>query len=258
MSAKTTDDLQKTIALKTTAPRVVSLVPSHTETLIDLGIQVVGRTKFCIHPKDKVPDITVVGGTKNPNIEKILALKPDLIIANKEENNQADVLKLELQCAVYTSDIQTVEGSLTFIQNIGKLCNKTVEAKNMVIDLQETLEIVAASPLNSLYLIWRDPWMTIGGDTYIDNMMKKLGFRNLFHHTYRYPEISSESMRNLRPDIVLLSSEPYPFKEEHIQEIKKLLPQAECVLVDGEIFSWYGSRLLHKPNELKNIAKRKM
>ncbi len=242
------DDLNKPVNLDTQEPRVVSLVPSHTETLVDLGIKVVGRTKFCIHPKIQIADISIIGGTKNPGVERIRALKPDLIVANREENNAEDVEKLRKIYPVYTSDISTFEDSLLFIKKISQLCQVTAKGHELSSQIRNKLEGIKTQPrkLKTLYLIWREPWMTVGGDTYIHHMMRRMGYDNCTAQEMRYPSLSAEDIQALDPEVILLSSEPYPFSDKHIAEMCSILPQASIRLVDGETYSWYGTRILYK------------
>ncbi len=235
-------------------PRIVSLVPSHTETLLDLGAEVVGRTKFCVHPASQLSQIPKIGGTKNPNLDAIKALKPDLIITNKEENREEDVKMLRSGTQVYTSIVQNLEDSLTFIHKMGELLNCMDRSKKMQEELLEIVpNTIPADGAETLYLIWKDPWMSVGRDTYIHDMMRRLGLYNVCQDATRYPSLSSKDLQNRAPKKVLLSSEPYPFMEHHKAEIKKLLPDAAVHLVDGEIMSWYGSRLIHKRTEYEQL-----
>jgi len=224
------------------ARRIVSLVPSQTELLSDLGLdsEVVGITKFCVHPGHWRQAKTIVGGTKNVNVSIVDSLKPDLIIANKEENTKEDIEKLS-KYRVYVSDVKTVDDAFGMMKAIADLTGTSTE------DLIERIKISFSSlpsfeTKRVLYLIWKKPWMSAGSDTFINEMMKVAGFENVVKDT-RYPNVSSESMQELNPEVVLLSSEPYPFRDQHVDELKRLLPDAKVMLVDGEMFSWYGSRM---------------
>ncbi len=227
--------------------RIISLVPSLTELLFDLGLeqQIVGRTRFCIHPEDRVNTIPVCGGTKNPNTEKILSLNPDLIIANKEENRKADVEALSDDVEVVVSDISTVEQAIEFIQQVGEKLEVQDPSTALTVRILEAFnQRPTKSSVDTAYFIWKDPWMTIGNDTYIHDVMVHYGLRNVFEEQTRYPTTTIEELVELSPEIVLLSSEPFPFKEKHIQELQSRLPNSNIMLVDGEWFSWYGSRML--------------
>lgn len=237
--------------------RIVSLVPSQTELLYDLGLdkEVIGITKFCIHPDHWKKEKVIVGGTKNLNIEKIISLQPDLIIANKEENTKAQIEHLQNLFPTYTSDIATINEALKMIHDIGEILNKKLEAQKIITNIRRSFQDLQlpSLPKKVLYLIWKDPYITIGGDTFIHQLIQKLGVENITGNLKRYPEISIETMQTMKPDMVFLSSEPYPFKEKHLQEIKQLLPNSNVILVDGEMFSWYGSRLQHAANYLSEL-----
>jgi ABC-type Fe3+-hydroxamate transport system substrate-binding protein len=232
--------------------RIISLVPSQTELLFDLGLEdeTVGITKFCVHPEEWFRSKTRVGGTKTINIEKIAALQPDLIIANKEENVQEQVEALRAIAPVWVSDIHDLEGALHMIHTIGRLTDRYEKAEIIARLIQQRfnqLDKTTQQKRNTLYLIWRKPWMSIGHDTFIHHVMSLAGMENVCKDMTRYPQLTDEDMVRLNPELVLLSSEPYPFKEQHIAALQQFLPHAKIILTDGEMFSWYGSRLLHTP-----------
>lgn len=227
--------------------RIISLVPSLTELLFGLGLEeeIIGRTRFCYHPETKVGNVQTLGGTKNPKIEEILRLKPDLVIANKEENRKEDIDALQEKVPVLLTEIDTVEDAFLAIHDIGKTTGKEAEAFKFIEKCQQELENVEFEyPLRVAYLIWRNPWMVAARNTYIDDVLSKWGLNNVFADQKRYPEIGLDDLKKKYPDLILLSSEPYPFKEKHIEEIREHLPAARIQLVDGEWFSWYGSRML--------------
>ncbi len=227
--------------------RIVSLVPSLTELLIDLGVkdQLVGRTRFCIHPQDKVDDIEIIGGTKNPDIEKILELKPDFIIANHEENRKEDVVELKKHFRVLVTEIDTIEEALSAIQEIGKLVDKGDKAQQTVSEIQSLLDRKPdVESLNTAYFIWKNPWMVAASETYIDSILQHYNLTNVFENETRYPKIKLEELKQKNPELILLSSEPFPFKEKHIQEIRNICPKAKIKLINGEWFSWYGSGMI--------------
>ncbi len=227
--------------------RIVSIVPSQTELLFDLGLdeQVVGITKFCVHPESWFRSKTRVGGTKKLNIDKIRELQPDLIIANKEENEREQVEELAKEFPVWISDIQNIPQALQMIQVAGQLTGTEDKANQLADDIVLGFNNLprAATSKRVAYFIWYNPWMSIGGDTFISNMIQTIGWQNVLKNESRYPEINLEQLKAYNPELVLLSSEPYPFKEKHVEEIKAALPDADVKLVDGEMFSWYGSRL---------------
>lgn len=230
-----------------TGSRIISLVPSLTELLFDLGLgpQVIGRTRFCIHPAEKVAEVPIIGGTKNPRIEKIQALNPDWVVANKEENNKADVEAIQAFCRVHITEINTVSEGLRAIGDIGRLFKRRSNAEHLIRQIESELDdIPRVEAKRAAYFIWRDPWMTAASGTYINDIMRRWGLENVYESEDRYPETTLEELARRKPEMILLSSEPYPFKEKHIAEIKAHCPDATIELVDGEWFSWYGSRML--------------
>jgi ABC-type Fe3+-hydroxamate transport system substrate-binding protein len=232
------------------AQRIVSLVPSQTELLHALGLEneVVGITKFCIHPREWFKNKTRVGGTKDFKIDIIRSLAPDLILANKEENTSDLIHTLQKEFPVWTSDIHNLDDALKMIASVGVLTGKETTAANIVAECSKNFEDLEKASGNQrvLYLIWRKPWMCAGTDTFIHDMLLRCGFQNA-SELPRYPEISLGQIAELAPDCIFLSSEPYPFKAKHIEELASLLPKSRIVLVDGEYFSWYGSRLIDAP-----------
>ena len=228
--------------------RILSLVPSQTELLFDLGLEdkVVGITKFCCHPADKVKNIAKIGGTKNFDFEKIKALNPDLIIGNKEENYKEGIETLQQDFPVWISDIVTLDDSLEMIQKVGELTHKEPEAVKICQQLSiqfDSLQSPSRRP-RVAYFIWKKPFMVAANGTFIHEMLGKAGFLNVFDNLTRYPEISEADLRQAAPELIFLSSEPYSFREKHLLEFQEICPSAHIMLVDGELFSWYGSRLL--------------
>lgn len=238
--------------------RIVSVVPSQTELLADLGLneEVVGITKFCVHPETWFRSKTRIGGTKQLHIDKIRELQPDLIIANKEENTQEQVEELAKEFPVWISDIQNISQALQMIQVVGQLTGRDEKAGEIVEGIVAGFNKLprAAAPKRVAYFIWYKPWMSVGGDTFISNMIHTIGWKNVLSGYSRYPEISLEELKAHDPELVLLSSEPFPFKEKHIAEIKAAVPNADVQLVDGEMFSWYGSRLLKAVGYMEGIV----
>lgn len=227
--------------------RIISLVPSLTELLFDLSLedQLIGRTRFCIHPEEKVDNVEIIGGTKNPRLEKIVEMNPDFILANKEENRKEDIEVLKAYANVMVTDISTIEDALLEISSIGLVLGVREEARQIIQQATQLLsEKPSETPISTAYLIWKDPWMTIGADTYIHDVLKTYGLQNVFIDQERYPKITLDKLSAKRPELILLSSEPYPFKEKHLEEIQKACPYSRVKLVNGEWFSWYGSRML--------------
>jgi ABC-type Fe3+-hydroxamate transport system substrate-binding protein len=250
------DQLNRKIELPRVPKCIVSVVPSQTELLFYLGLdeQVIGITKFCIHPADRFKTTTKVGGTKQLNIELIKELRPDLIIANKEENDQSQIEALMTVCPVWISNISNLEEAYDMILKVGGLVDKEGQAQALVADIKHRFNQFITHPLHlkTAYLIWRKPYMVAGRQTFIDDLLQKCGLTNVFDSN-RYPEVTPEMLITANPEVVLLSSEPYPFTQKHIEEFKTLLPNACVLLVDGEMFSWYGSHLLHAPAYFKQL-----
>ncbi|GAB3991425.1 helical backbone metal receptor [Spirosoma daeguense] len=239
-----------------TPKRIISLVPSITELLFDLGLddEVVGITKFCIHPANKVKQKPIVGGTKTLRINKIKALQPNLIIANKEENTREQIEELQRQYAVHVTDVATLPDALSMIRVVGTLVGKSQEAEAMSQQLEETLCPAPVAPSKRVaYFIWRKPYMVVANATFIHSMLNIAGFRDTFAHENRYPEVTPEQLQAAQPDLIFLSSEPYPFTDKHVAEFQAICPSANVVLVDGELFSWYGSRLLRSSDYFKKL-----
>ncbi|TVQ42811.1 MAG: cobalamin-binding protein [Saprospirales bacterium] len=248
----TTDQMGRSVKLPFSPKKIICLVPSISELLWDLGLEeeLIGITKFCIHPKEMFKTKTRVGGTKNIHFDRIEKLKPDLIIGNKEENTKEMIEELEKTYPVWMTDVNTFEESISMIEQIGKICNRNENAqeissrlKSLKNSFEQTLSVSKPSS-KVLYLIWKKPWMAVGKNTFIDEMLKLAGFENALENVDRYPELTEEDFKNLDVDYVFLSSEPYPFKEKHLEEVEALTYSSKAILVDGELFSWYGSRLL--------------
>ena len=234
------------------AKRIISLVPSQTELLYDLGLdnEVVGITKFCVHPEHWRHTKAIVGGTKNINLDVIDSLKPDLIIANKEENTKEDVESLMKKYQVHVTDVSTLNDAYEMIQTIGSLVGK--DPSSIINEIKNSFLLMSFEKKKALYLIWKKPWMSVGRDTFISEMMRMVGFENVISEN-RYPTLSEQQIESLKPEVVLLSTEPYPFKEEHVAELKKIFTASKVVLVDGEMFSWYGTRMREMAGYFKGL-----
>lgn len=246
-----TDQMGRAISIVYPPKRIVSLVPSQSELLADLGLtdEVIGITKFCIHPAGKFASCTKIGGTKKLRIDKIRELKPDLIIGNKEENLKSDIEILEQEFPVWMSDINNLEEAVEAIRMIGELVDRQPEASylnHLITAGFKDLEFLAAKYRQRkkvAYLIWKDPYMAAGKGTFIDDILHKTGLENAVKEE-RYPETGLMQLAENGCDYIFLSSEPYPFKEKHISAIEENCPGISVQLVDGEMFSWYGSRLV--------------
>lgn len=237
--------------------RIVSLVPSLTELVLYLGADVVGRTTFCVHPTDRVKHIPKVGGTKTVHTDQVIALRPDLVIANKEENTRAAIdILVEAGLRVWVSDIPDYPAAIDSIRTIGALTDTIPHAEELVSSIHQRFQhIPSAGSLSVCYLIWRKPYMTVGRDTYIHSILTLGGYTNVYADELRYPEVTLRDLADHSADVILLSSEPYPFAEKHVSELQEACPKSKIVLVDGEVFSWYGSKMLDIPHYLHMLLK---
>lgn len=239
--------------------RIVSLVPSQTELLYSLGLEekVAGITKFCIHPQHWRKTKTIVGGTKQIHTGRIDQLLPDLIIANKEENVKEQVEQLAKKYPVWVTDVNNLSDALLMIRQTGELTGTESRANELAgsVEIAFSNSTDISSTVRTCYLIWQKPYMTVGGDTFINDMMIRAGLINVFANRNRYPEITLDEIRQSGCELLLLSSEPFPFGTKHIEHFREQLPGIKVLLADGEMFSWYGSRLLQTPDYMKQLHK---
>jgi len=251
---KVTDQTDNEVQFSYPPQRIISLVPSQTELLYDLGLgdRVVGITKFCERPASWYKKKTKVGGTKKLNLDVIDSLHPDLIIGNKEENDKESIEFLQKRYSVWMSDIVTLEDALGMINGIGDLTNSIEKSEAIKSQIVRAFSKLKKHKGSVLYLIWRNPWMGAGKDTFIDTMLDQMGLTNVLSST-RYPELSEVQIKELNPDHIFLSSEPYPFKKKHFSELQDIFPHSRLTLVDGQFFSWYGSRLIGAPAYLNSL-----
>lgn len=253
------DQLGRDIRIELTPKRIVSLVPSQTELLVDLGLEssIIGITKFCVHPTKLRKTKIIVGGTKDVHYEKISTLKPDIILCNKEENTKEMIEQLEQIAPVHVSDIYTIEDSLELIKIYGLMFDVATVASALISDINFELKkfnqgVINQPRLKVAYFIWKDPWMVAAHSTFIDEMLRVAHFDNYFAHLSRYPEIELEDI-DTSIDLLFFSSEPFPFKDKHLTEIFDLFPKSKVKIVDGEYFSWYGSRMKAAFSYLKTL-----
>lgn len=242
------DDLGREVNIVNFPPkRIISVVPSLSELLFDLGLkeEIVGITKFCIFPEELFKAKPRIGGTKSLHIDKIIALQPDLILANKEENQQEDIEKLSARFPTYVSDIKTLEDAVEKIDIISRITATKDKGQGINQAIQRefaSLERFDKRP-KVVYMIWKSPMMVAGGDTFINDMIEKAGFENAFKHLSRYPVVEESVLKEAEIDYIFLSSEPFPFKKSHIGHFEQIMTASKATLVDGTMFSWYGSRL---------------
>ncbi len=253
------DQIGRRVNLIQGPTKIISLVPSITELLFDLGLdnQIVGITRFCIYPKEKVKNKTIVGSTKNVDLILINSIKPDLIIASKEENTKEEIEALMDNFNVYISDVKTFSGALELIKDIGILTNKEKNSSLLIENIEhqfKQLEGIISSKRKVTYLIWDNPIMTINSDTFINDMLNRAGCENVFENRKeRYLIISVKEIRNKKPEYILLSTEPYSFTNDHVVEFTRYFPFTKVILVDGKKFSWYGSHLIKVPAYFKQM-----
>lgn len=290
----------RTLTLREPPRRIISLVPSQTELLSSLGLdeEVVGITRFCVHPPTWRSAKRIVGGTKLIREDRIRELRPDLVFANLEENTRQDVEMIEEIAPVFVTNVRTLEEAADMIESVGLLVDRAGAGAEVAAAIRTAFDLLVdelglheqerrttastgaarsprrdsgrrgeartsrsgtgrtphdAAAVRAAYLIWRDPFMSVGGDTFIHDMLSRGGFENVFGASIRYPTVSARDLIDARPDVVFLSSEPFPFDDAHRSEIEDMLPQARVRLVDGQLFSWYGSRLIHTPDYLRQL-----
>jgi iron complex transport system substrate-binding protein len=246
------DQIGTSHSFESSPKRIISLVPSQTELLYDLGLEdrIVGITKFCVHPYHFKSTKKIVGGTKKVHYDRIRLLEPDIIICNKEENTQEIVEELRKICTVWVTNIATIEDNFQMITDFGQIFDQRTEARKwndkLAFALSDFKNFIKDIPVKKVaYFIWKNPYMVAGSGTFIDELLKLNHFQNYFASKERYPEIELEKMDEEGDlDLILLSSEPFPFKAEDGYEIASCTRNGKAILVDGEMFSWHGSRLL--------------
>lgn len=256
---KFTDQTGYSFELPKIPERIISLVPSQSELIWDLGLSdsLIGITKFCIHPKEMFQTIERIGGTKQIDFEKLRKLQPDLIIGNKEENDKCQIEELRRDFPVWLSDVNDLNDAYGMIDAIGKLTGKHDEASRItekILTAFGQISNVRLAGKTAAYLMWNEPFMAAAGDTFINAMLCEIGLVNIFKNKKRYPQIEFSELQKEQPDFILLSTEPYPFNLKHVNEIQKICPSSKVILVDGEMFSWYGSRLRLAPDYFNSIS----
>ncbi len=258
------DQLSRIVFFEKTPRRIISLVPSQTELLHDLGLEdnIVGITKFCVHPFHYKSAKQVVGGTKQIKIDKIKSLKPDVILCNKEENTKTIVEACEQICSVHVSDIYSIQDTVELISQYALMFNKPKEAAKIIDKIQFNFKVfqsfIKDKPIIKVaYFIWRNPWMVAGNKTFINYLLKLNRYKNSYDNLERYPEVDISKIKEEGdPELIFLSSEPYPFNEKHALEIGRVSQHSRIIFVDGEYFSWYGSRLIKAFSYFKTLRNR--
>ncbi|MFC2113877.1 ABC transporter substrate-binding protein [Bacteroidota bacterium] len=250
------DQIGNKIKIPDAPERIISTVPSQTELLFFLGMQnkIAGITEYCVHPQEKVSKIPKIGGPKNLDIPKIREINPDLIIANKEENTKKQIEELAQEFPVWTSDIHSLEDAYKMIERVGVICNHSDLAQNTTSNLEKSINLLTSNTnIKIAYVIWENPYMVAGGDTFVNDVLSKIGFINVFENKPRYPKITTRELHDCNADFILLSSEPYPFSSQHIDSFKNCCPGSKVILVNGQFFTWYGNRVLLAVNYFKSI-----
>lgn len=254
------DQLKRELHIKEVPKRIISLVPSQTELLVDLGLEdsIVGITKFCVHPKHLRKQKTIVGGTKNIKLKKIQDLQPDIILCNKEENSKEIIESLLDIAPIHISDIYNLEDNFELFEMYGELFQVKEKAIELTLEIKNQRKIfkdfIHGKPkIKASYFIWKNPWMVAASNTFINTMLNEAGFINAFESETRYPNIDLNHNANQESEVLLLSSEPFPFKEKQVLELKSKFPNKKVIIVDGELFSWYGSRLLQSYSYFKSL-----
>ncbi|WP_419960276.1 ABC transporter substrate-binding protein [Psychrobacillus sp. BM2] len=257
MTYEVTDHLDRKVVLPKSPKRIISICPAITETLFSLGLEkeVVGRTKYCIFPQHTIETVPIVGGTKEVNLSKVRDLQPDLIFAEKEENTEEMVNELEKIAPVFVLEVKSIQDAYRLITTLGEVTATPETANLLLASCQKSFQSIEGRVnRKAAYIIWRKPYMVVGGSTYINDVLHVMGYQNPFtNEESRYPEVTREQLANAKLDKLFLASEPFPFKEKHLGEFQAFLPNTEIILVDGEMF-WYGSRMLVAGEYLAELA----
>lgn len=250
-----TDALGHTIDLQRPPRRIVSLVPSITEALFAFGLgkRIVGVTKFCVEPKDEVTDVPKVGGTKNLDATAVKKLKPELVVANAEENEKADIESLVAEgLPVFVTYPRTVAHATAMMRTLAEMTDTVDVASPIVAGIEAEAALARAANKENrrrrvFCPIWRNPWMTIGPDTYMHDFLSNCGLDNVYGDSNeRYPEIALEDAAERQPEIVILPDEPYRFSRRHVPEVTEGIPavgESRIYLVDGKDICWHGPRI---------------
>lgn len=253
------DDLQRTVLFQFPPKRIISLCPSITETLyaLHLSDQIVGRTRYCIHPASQIKRAKIVGGTKQIKEDIVAQLKPDLIIAEKEENPKEMIENLAKNFPVYVTNVENYNDALKMISSLGRICKREESAEKLVKEIIKRFQqLHLVDQARVAYVIWKKPYMVAGNHTFIHAILEKCGFINVFKdYPGRYPVVTIEDLKQANLNFIFLSSEPYPFKDRDKIEFVTNVPSAKPILVDGEIFSWYGVRMIKAVDYINHLIK---
>lgn len=261
MLRKSHDHINRILQYEYPPKKIISIAPGMTETLYALKLdkEMVGRTRYCIFPADKVGGAAVVGGTKDIDLEKIKLLNPDLILAEKEENTKEIVEQLEEFFPVFVAEVQSISDAYRMINDMGKLTARESLAQNLLTIIQnEFKSLPQVENKRAAYMIWRNPYMVVGRNTYINSLLEELGFINPFANlSSRYPVVTEEELKEAGLDMVFLATEPFRFKEKHIKEFQQFLPEVNPLIVNGEMF-WYGAKMREAASYLRKLVSEKL
>ena len=250
------DDLGRKIDFERPPETVVSLVPSLTKTLSDLGLgeKLAAVTRFCKYPQELVQTLPKIGGPQKVDTQKILGINPGVVLSVKEENNREQVLQLAEKIPVVVFNIRNIDDALRMITTLGRLFSVETKAHTITSRIKKGLAntVFPTKRLTVLYLIWKKPWMAAGKDTFIGSMLQAAGFENLANG--RYPEVNETMMR--RASVIMLATEPYPFKEAERKQLAERFPRQKVLIVEGEIFTWFGSYMLNAASYLTKLIEK--
>lgn len=253
-----TDHLGRTVEYAYPPKRIISIVPGITDILysLQLDAEIVGRTRYCVYPKDKVEQSKTIGGTKKVKPDQIRELKPDLIIAEKEENTKEIVEMLEAEFPVYVCEMQAVEDTYKIIRDLGEITDRQTEAQKLHSEIETAIQSLPSGKGSKYaYVIWQKPYMVAGADTYITSLLEKMNFVNAFSkYEGRYPAVKEDDFRNADLDYIFLATEPFPFQEKHIKLFSELFPDVHVMSLDGEMF-WYGPRMIEAAEYFNRVFK---
>lgn len=253
---KTVDQLGRSLQYTFPPKKIVSLAPALTDTMygLELEEEIVGRTRFCIHPHDKVNKALNIGGTKEIKLDRIHQLKPDLIIAEKEENTKEIVEELEQHYPIYVFEVQTVADAFQMMSDLGKVTDRVKQAQQLSQDIEVLFkDLPRAQGKRIAYVIWKRPYMVVGKHTYIQSLLETMSFINPFtQFEGRYPEVTVHDLKAADLDYLFLATEPYPFRKKDIEPMARLLPDVQPIIVDGEMF-WYGVKMLEAVPYFKRV-----
>lgn len=259
------DDLGNELTFEKTPKRIISLVPSLTETLYDLNLEenILGITKSCTHPVHFKHTKTIIGDVKDVEIEKIKDLQPHIVFCNKGENSLETIKKLQEFTQVYVTVVKTIDDSIRLVEKLGLILNRRVDAKlinhKINLKLEDFTQFIKEYDVKKAgYFIGYNPWVAAGDNTFINALLALNKFENIYTNKEdMYPIIEAKKIRlEGDPDFVFFPSHPFAFNDKHIFEMGRFTHHASAVYVDGQMFSWFGSRLIKSFDYFKSLRER--